>query len=159
MNNNFCENVRTYLKSNAAHRPVFTTKELGMALGVLSKSEVGSKTNQKVETKIGDELRRLRDPSDPHKYKSSWDTGNHSHLAYAMGFRIRIDSYKSKNSHGKRRPAIKWVCEPIVRSLESFMTDQKVATFPITANVPYVDLVKQIPDDILGAEIQRRLCK
>jgi len=157
MDKNLCENIRVFLKDNMFNRPEFTTKELGVAMGLLDKSEIGPLSNTRMETKIGDELRRLRDPNDPSEYRRSKDTSKHSHLAYDKGFSIRVVSYKSKNANGKRRPALKWTCAPITRSLETFMTDQKVDIFPITMNVSMSELVQRIPNDIFAAEAQRRL--
>lgn len=157
MDKNLCESIRVFLKDNMMNRPSFTTKELGMAMGLLDKTETGPLSNHRMETKITDELRRLRDPNDPSDYRRSKETSKHSHLAYKKGFSLRVVSYKSENSNGKRRPAIKWTCVPITRSLETFMTDQKVDIFPITMNVSISELVQRIPNDIFAAEVQRRL--
>jgi len=127
MNDNLCENIRQYLKEKATFSGTqVTTKQLGMLTGLLKPNQVGPKSNSRMETIIGDEMRRLRHEKCEGR-KRSKDTSKHAHIAYEQGFEVRVVSYKCKNSEGGRRPAILWEFKKIQKSLENFMTKQPMS--------------------------------
>jgi hypothetical protein len=127
MNDNLCEEIRQYLKKEATFSGTeVTTKQLGMLMGLLKPNQVGANSDNRMETIIGDELRRLRHKKCKGRKRTN-DTSKHAHMAYEHGFEVKVASYKSENSQGGRRPAILWKIKKIQKSLENFMIEQPMS--------------------------------
>lgn len=149
---NLCEDIRQHLKNIATVSGVeFTTKELGMSMGLLKPHQVGFKSNSRMETKIGDELRRLR-----HKKcngrKRTKDTSKHVKMANKEGFQVSVVSYKCKNSRGGRRPAILWRVSKLQDRLDAFMD----LTPTTVIKTPMFDL-GPVPSEELLRELEKRI--
>lgn len=154
-NDNLCEDIRKYLKERATVSGIeFTTKELGMAMGLLKPSQVGSKSNSRMETKIGDELRRLRHKKCKGRKRTN-DTSQHVEMANKAGFKVSVESYKCKNSKGGRRPAILWKVTKLQDRLDAFM-DLSPSTVIKTPITPMFDLSK-VPSQELIQELSKRI--
>ena len=144
-NENFCEQVRHFLPQMIGKQ--FTVKDLTRQL-MPEYIGLPEKMRERVEVKVLEELTRCRAKDDKLKTRRGKYPKAKSKHAYYMndlGISLKAISYKSCNSEGGRRPALKFTVEPLSNNLTSFYETETTSL----DNVSYEAFLNRMPRGVI----------